>query len=75
MADAYEKALSTDPMSAFGGIVALNRECDAATAEQIIDSFKEVVVAPGYTDAALDVLTEKDNLRVLDVGELRGTDT
>jgi phosphoribosylaminoimidazolecarboxamide formyltransferase len=69
VADAYEKALSTDPMSAFGGIVALNRECDAATAEQIIDSFKEVVVAPGYTDAALDVLFEKDNLRVLDVNE------
>ncbi|ELY77716.1 bifunctional phosphoribosylaminoimidazolecarboxamide formyltransferase/IMP cyclohydrolase [Natrinema gari] len=70
LADAYEKALSTDPMSAFGGIVALNRECDAATAEQIIDSFKEVVVAPGYTDAALEVLFEKDNLRVLDVGEV-----
>ncbi|ADD06291.1 phosphoribosylglycinamide formyltransferase / phosphoribosylaminoimidazolecarboxamide formyltransferase [Natrialba magadii ATCC 43099] len=70
LAAAYEKALSTDPMSAFGGIVALNRECDAATAEQIIDSFKEVVVAPGYTDDALDVLFEKENLRVLDVGEL-----
>ncbi|QCC58249.1 bifunctional phosphoribosylaminoimidazolecarboxamide formyltransferase/IMP cyclohydrolase [Natrinema thermotolerans] len=70
LSDAYEKALSTDPMSAFGGIVALNRECDAATAEQIIDSFKEVVVAPGYTDDALEVLFEKDNLRVLDVGEL-----
>ncbi|ELZ12212.1 phosphoribosylglycinamide formyltransferase [Halovivax asiaticus JCM 14624] len=69
LAEAYENALSTDPMSAFGGIVALNRECDAATAEQIIDSFKEVVVAPGYTDDALDVLFEKDNLRVLDVGE------
>ncbi|ELY59066.1 bifunctional phosphoribosylaminoimidazolecarboxamide formyltransferase/IMP cyclohydrolase [Natronolimnohabitans innermongolicus] len=67
---AYEKALSTDPMSAFGGIVALNRECDAETAELIIDSFKEVVVAPGYTDDALEVLFEKDNLRVLDVGEL-----
>ncbi|WP_336338044.1 bifunctional phosphoribosylaminoimidazolecarboxamide formyltransferase/IMP cyclohydrolase [Haloarcula brevis] len=69
VADAYGKALSTDPMSAFGGIVALNRECDAATAEQIIDSFKEVVVAPGYTDAALDVLFEKENLRVLDVND------
>ena len=69
VADAYEKALSTDPMSAFGGIVALNRECDAATAEQIIDSFKEVVVAPGYTDAALDVLFRKENLRVLDVNQ------
>ncbi|MDQ2049938.1 bifunctional phosphoribosylaminoimidazolecarboxamide formyltransferase/IMP cyclohydrolase [Natronolimnohabitans sp. A-GB9] len=70
LADAYEKALSTDPMSAFGGIVALNRECDAETAEEIIDSFKEVVVAPGYTDDALEVLFEKENLRVLDVGEL-----
>jgi phosphoribosylaminoimidazolecarboxamide formyltransferase/IMP cyclohydrolase len=70
LATAYEDALSTDPMSAFGGIVALNRECDVATAEAITDSFKEVVVAPGYTDAALDVLFEKDNLRVLDVGDL-----
>ncbi|ELY74803.1 bifunctional phosphoribosylaminoimidazolecarboxamide formyltransferase/IMP cyclohydrolase [Natrinema pallidum] len=75
LAAAYEKALSTDPMSAFGGIVALNRECDAATAEQVIDSFKEVVVAPGYTDAALEVLLEKDNLRVLDVGDLNETRT
>jgi len=67
---AYGDALATDPMSAFGGIVALNRECDAETAEAITDSFKEVVVAPGYSDAALDVLFEKENLRVLDVGEL-----
>ncbi|MFC7204032.1 bifunctional phosphoribosylaminoimidazolecarboxamide formyltransferase/IMP cyclohydrolase [Haloferax namakaokahaiae] len=70
LAEAYADALATDPMSAFGGIVALNRECDAETAELIIDSFKEVVVAPGYTDDALDVLTEKKNLRVLNVGEL-----
>ena len=72
LAAAYDDALSTDPMSAFGGIVALNRECDAATAEEITNSFKEVVVAPGYTDAALDVLFEKDNLRVLDVGSEAG---
>ena len=70
LADAYDKALRTDPKSAFGGVVALNRECDAETAEQVVDSFKEVVVAPGYTEAALDVLTDKKNLRVLDVGEL-----
>ncbi len=68
LAEAYERALSTDPMSAFGGIVALNRPCDAETAEQIVDSFKEVVVAPEYTDDALAVLTEKKNLRVLAVG-------
>ena len=70
LATAYDDALSTDPMSAFGGIVALNRVCDAATAEAITDSFKEVAVAPGYTDAALDVLRGEENLRVLDVGDL-----
>ena len=69
---AYDRALSTDPKSAFGGVVALNRECDADTAEAITDSFKEVVVAPGYTDEALPVLREKENLRVLDVGALGG---
>ncbi|MFA9517147.1 phosphoribosylglycinamide formyltransferase [Halopenitus sp. H-Gu1] len=70
IADAYDRALRTDAKSAFGGIVALNRECDAETASAITDSFKEVVIAPGYTDAALDVLREKSNLRVLDVGPL-----
>ncbi|MFU8869853.1 bifunctional phosphoribosylaminoimidazolecarboxamide formyltransferase/IMP cyclohydrolase [Natronococcus sp.] len=76
LVEAYDRALSTDPMSAFGGIVALNRECDAATAEQVIDSFKEVVVAPGYSEEALEVLCEKENLRVLDVGReaLRASD-
>ena len=69
LADAYRDALSTDAKSAFGGIVALNRECDEETATEIVDSFKEVVVAPGYTDEALDVLTKKENLRVLDVGD------
>ncbi|MFQ3284677.1 MAG: phosphoribosylaminoimidazolecarboxamide formyltransferase [Natronomonas sp.] len=67
---AYEDALATDPMSAFGGIVALNRECDADTAAAITGSFKEVVVAPDYTDSARNTLAEKDNLRVLDVGAL-----
>ena len=70
LADAYDRALRTDAKSAFGGIVAVNRPCDADTAEAIAESFKEVVVAPGYTDSALDVLTEKGNLRVLDVGPL-----
>ncbi|MEZ3143808.1 bifunctional phosphoribosylaminoimidazolecarboxamide formyltransferase/IMP cyclohydrolase [Halobaculum sp. MBLA0143] len=68
LADAYADALATDPKSAFGGIVALNRECDAATAELVTESFKEVVAAPGYTDDALAVLRESDNLRVLDLG-------
>ncbi|MFB6210614.1 MAG: bifunctional phosphoribosylaminoimidazolecarboxamide formyltransferase/IMP cyclohydrolase [Halobacteriales archaeon] len=68
LATAYDRALATDPMSAFGGIVALNRPCDAATAESIVDSYKEVVVAPGYSDGALSVLREKDDLRILAVG-------
>ncbi|EMA49688.1 bifunctional phosphoribosylaminoimidazolecarboxamide formyltransferase/IMP cyclohydrolase [Halococcus thailandensis] len=69
LAAAYEDALATDPMSAFGGIVALNRECDEATAERIVESFKEVVLAPGYTEDALAVLRGEDNLRVLDIEE------
>jgi phosphoribosylaminoimidazolecarboxamide formyltransferase/IMP cyclohydrolase len=68
--EAYERALATDPKSAFGGIVALNRACEEATAGAIIDSFKEVVVAPGYTEGALDTLETKENLRVLEVGTL-----
>ena len=63
LADAYDDALATDAMSAFGGIVALNRACDADTAELIVESFKEVVVAPGYTDAAVEILTDEDDLR------------
>jgi phosphoribosylaminoimidazolecarboxamide formyltransferase/IMP cyclohydrolase len=70
LADAYDRALRTDAKSAFGGIVALNRRCDADTAEAVAESFKEVVVAPDYTDSALDVLTAKQNLRVLEVGPL-----
>jgi phosphoribosylaminoimidazolecarboxamide formyltransferase len=72
LAEAYADALATDAKSAFGGIVALNRTCDVQTAELVTDSFKEVVVAPGYTDDALDVLREKNNLRVLDVGAFDG---
>jgi phosphoribosylaminoimidazolecarboxamide formyltransferase/IMP cyclohydrolase len=76
LADAYADALATDPKSAFGGIVALNRTCDAATAEQVTESFKEVVAAPDYTDDALTVLRESENLRVLALGETEpfGTD-
>jgi phosphoribosylaminoimidazolecarboxamide formyltransferase/IMP cyclohydrolase len=68
LADAYRRALSTDPMSAFGGVVALNRECDAGTAAAVTESFKELVIAPGYADDALATLRESENLRVLEVG-------
>ncbi len=70
VSEAYDRALSTDPMSAYGGIVALNRPCDAATAEAVTESFKEVIVAPEYTDEALAVLRAEDSLRVLSVGDL-----
>jgi len=70
LSSAYDRALATDPQSAFGGVVALNRACDAPTARAITDSFKEIVIAPGYTDGALGVLRETENLRVLDVGSL-----
>ncbi len=63
---AYDRALSTDPMSAFGGIVALNRPCDPATAERIVDSVKHVVVAPGYREGALEILREREDMRVID---------
>jgi phosphoribosylaminoimidazolecarboxamide formyltransferase/IMP cyclohydrolase len=68
LAAAYADALATDPKSAFGGIVALNRECDAETAGLVTESFKEVVAAPGYTDDALAVLRDSENLRVLELG-------
>jgi phosphoribosylaminoimidazolecarboxamide formyltransferase/IMP cyclohydrolase len=65
--EAYRRALSTDPVSAFGGIVALNRPVDAETAAAINEVFTEVVVAPDFEDAALEIFKTKKNLRVLRV--------
>ncbi len=62
---AYIAANECDPVSAFGGIVALNRPVPVALAEALAPVFTEVVVAPGYDDDALAVLTAKKNLRVL----------
>jgi phosphoribosylaminoimidazolecarboxamide formyltransferase / IMP cyclohydrolase len=67
LAAAYGAALAGDPVSAFGGIVAANRIIDVETARQIVEVFTEVVVAPGYTDEALQVLQTKANLRILEV--------
>ena len=64
-AEAYTKALATDPVSAFGGIVAFNRPVDAEAAQEVIKIFTEVVVAPEYDAAALELLQSKKNLRVL----------
>ncbi|MEA2433454.1 MAG: phosphoribosylaminoimidazolecarboxamide formyltransferase / cyclohydrolase [Actinomycetota bacterium] len=63
--DAYQKALDCDRTSAFGGIVALNLDCDGHTAKLISEIFTEVVIAPGYSDEALQTLTAKKNVRIL----------
>lgn len=68
LARAYRLAREGDPLSAFGGVVALNRTCDEATAAVIAETFIECVVAPGFSDAALRMLTAKKNLRLVDVG-------
>lgn len=65
VAEAYRLAYEADPVSVFGGIVVTNATIDAATAEQMARIFLEIVVAPAYTDAALEILTRKKNLRVL----------
>ncbi len=66
--EAYLKALACDTESAFGGIVALNRALDGETAEQIVDLFAEVVIAPEIDAAAREILAQKKNLRVLATG-------
>ncbi|MDQ7793592.1 MAG: bifunctional phosphoribosylaminoimidazolecarboxamide formyltransferase/IMP cyclohydrolase [bacterium] len=66
--EAYRKAHDADPVSIFGGVVAFNRDLDAATAGELTRIFLEVVVAPGYDQEALAVLTRRPDLRVLAVG-------
>ncbi len=68
--DAYEKALACDPVSAFGGIVALNRRLDRAAAEAIAGIFTEVVIAPDADEDAIAVFARKPNLRLLLAGSL-----
>jgi phosphoribosylaminoimidazolecarboxamide formyltransferase/IMP cyclohydrolase len=62
---AYRKALTCDPVSAFGGIIALNRPLDATTAEEITELFTEVIIAPSADDRAIAVISRKKNLRLL----------
>jgi len=63
--EAYKKAFSTDPTSAFGGIIAFNTTVDRAAAEAVSAQFLEVLIAPAYTDEALELLKAKQNVRVL----------
>ncbi|MBB4856551.1 phosphoribosylaminoimidazolecarboxamide formyltransferase/IMP cyclohydrolase [Mycobacteroides chelonae] len=65
IADAHLKAHECDPLSAFGGVIAVNREVSVEMAERIADIFTEVIVAPGYADGAVEVLSRKKNVRLL----------
>ena len=69
--EAYDKALASDPTSAYGGVVVLNREIGAPLGEKLADQFVEVLFAPGYSEDALDALRRKKNTRILLDGERR----
>jgi phosphoribosylaminoimidazolecarboxamide formyltransferase/IMP cyclohydrolase len=68
--EAYEKALACDPVSAFGGIVALNRKLDAAAARRIVEIFTEVIIAPDADAEAIEIVAARKNLRLLLAGGL-----
>ncbi|HEY8532460.1 MAG TPA: bifunctional phosphoribosylaminoimidazolecarboxamide formyltransferase/IMP cyclohydrolase [Micromonospora sp.] len=65
VAEAHRKAHACDPVSAFGGVIAVNREVSVELAKQIAEIFTEVVVAPGFADGAVEVLAAKKNIRLL----------
>lgn len=65
--EAYVKAYEADPVSIFGGIVALNRTVDERTAKKLVEIFLEIVIAPGYDPNALEILKTKKNLRILEM--------
>ncbi|MET9863234.1 bifunctional phosphoribosylaminoimidazolecarboxamide formyltransferase/IMP cyclohydrolase [Streptomyces smyrnaeus] len=65
VAEAHRKAHACDPLSAYGGVIAVNRPVSAAMAEQVAEIFTEVVVAPDYEDGAIEALSRKKNIRVL----------
>ncbi|NRF11455.1 bifunctional phosphoribosylaminoimidazolecarboxamide formyltransferase/IMP cyclohydrolase [Agrobacterium pusense] len=70
LAEAYRRALACDSVSAFGGVIALNRTLDAETAEEIVKLFTEVIIAPDVTEEAKSVIARKPNLRLLAAGGL-----
>ena len=73
--EAYNKAFKTDPTSAFGGIIAFNQPIDGATAEAVSKQFVEVLIAPGYSDGALEIFKAKANVRVLQIDLPPGGET
>jgi phosphoribosylaminoimidazolecarboxamide formyltransferase/IMP cyclohydrolase len=72
--EAYRKAFACDPMSAYGGVVCLNRRIDRTLAEAVTDQFAEVLFARGYDEDALEVVETKPNMRILDDRERRNPD-
>ncbi len=70
LSDAFAKALRCDPVSAFGGIIAMNQTLDAPTAQAIVEIFTEVIIAPNASDEARDIIAAKKNLRLLLTGGL-----
>ncbi len=69
--EAYEKALACDPVSAYGGVIAFNEPIDTALAELLSQNFIEVLIAPGYGDEAMEILTRKEAIRILEDTEQR----
>jgi phosphoribosylaminoimidazolecarboxamide formyltransferase/IMP cyclohydrolase len=69
--DAYDRALACDPTSAFGGVVVVNRPIDGSLAEELNENFVELVFAPGYEEGALEILTDKPNVRIIEDAERR----
>jgi phosphoribosylaminoimidazolecarboxamide formyltransferase/IMP cyclohydrolase len=69
--EAYERAFECDPMSAYGGIFVFNRRVEADVAQKLNEIFVELVFAPGYSEEALEILTQKPNIRVLEDQERR----
>lgn len=70
LAEAYERANRADRLAAFGGAIALNRECDLATARLVAEQYAEVVVAPEFAPGVLDVFATKKNLRVMRIANM-----
>ena len=73
-AEAYRKAAKTDPVSAFGGVVAFNTEVDEDAAREMYELFLEVVIAPSFTKGALEVFSKKPNVRLLELPEMLSPD-
>lgn len=73
VAEAHRNAHACDPLSAYGGVIAVNRPVSAAMAEQVAEIFTEVIVAPAYEDGAVETLSRKKNIRVLRCPEAPGT--